>query len=48
MVVFAMGLEMVGQVPDAPREERDLNFRRSRIRLVTPVGANDLTRTLRG
>ncbi len=37
MMVFLMNFEMFGQVSDPLAEERNLDFRRSRVTLVEPV-----------
>src|ERR1700752_644465 len=42
MMILGVGLEMLGQVVDALAENRDLNFRRSRVSFVRLVAANQL------
>jgi hypothetical protein len=41
MVIFHMGLEMLGQIIDPFAEDGDLNLRRPRIRGMSPVSLDD-------
>src|SRR4030095_10200046 len=42
MVVLGVGLEVLGQVRDAGRQERDLDLRRARVGVVGPVVFDDV------
>jgi hypothetical protein len=48
MVVLGVDLEMLGEVIDALCEERDLDFRRSRVAVVSLVRADDAGLTILG
>src|SRR5581483_2889889 len=46
MIVFCMGLEMLGQVVDPFTEDRDLDFGRAGIALLGGKGLDDLRLTV--
>ena len=46
-MVLAVGLEVISQVADALRQERDLDFRRPRVAFVRPVVLNQILLHLR-